>query len=310
MTRSQPLRFDGLWVALATPFQDDLSLDLEAFRALASRCVAGGVEGLLALGSTGEAATLDDHEREQVIASCLEVARSAAGTAGDVPVMVGTGSNDTRQAVRLTRRARELGADAALVVTPYYNKPNADGLVAHFETLANAVPDFPLVVYNVPGRTGQNLTPQVLGRLWQIPQMVAIKESSGNLAQIDRMIQGRPEGTVVLAGDDGLALPAIALGAEGLVSVAANLEPAALRLLVDAARAGRLEEARAVHGALLPLMDALFLESNPVPLKAALALRGEAGDTVRPPLARASSDTRLRLAAALDGLHGRPREAA
>ena len=300
---SQTLRLDGLWVALATPFRDDFTLDLPAYRSLASRCVASGVQGLLALGSTGEAATLDDDERDQAIAACLD-------TGAGVPVMVGTGSNSTPQAVRLTRRACDLGAHAALVVTPYYNKPNADGLVAHFEAIADAVPSFPLVVYNVPGRTGQNLDPRVLGRLWQIPQVVALKESSGNLAQIDRVVQDLPEGKVVLAGDDALALPAIALGAEGLVSVAANLEPAAMRLLVDAARASRLSEARSVHAALLPLMDALFLESNPVPLKAALALRGEATDTVRPPLARASSDTRLRLASVLDAFGALPREAA
>ncbi|MDA8020013.1 MAG: 4-hydroxy-tetrahydrodipicolinate synthase [Thermoanaerobaculia bacterium] len=289
------LRSDGLWVALATPFHHDSRLDLQAYRSLTARCTAGGVDGLLALGSTGEAATLDDEERDRTVAACLEAADGR-------PVMVGTGSNDTRQAVYQTQRAQAVGAAAALVVTPYYNKPNADGLVAHFETVADAAPGFPIVVYNVPGRTGQNLTPEVLGRLWQIPQVVAIKESSGDLMQIDRIVRDLPPDKVVLAGDDALALPAIALGAEGLVSVAANLEPAALRRLVDTARAGQLAEARAVHVALMPLIDALFVESNPVPLKAALALRGETTDTVRPPLARASSDTRLHLASLLDAL--------
>ncbi len=284
--------FDGFWVALATPFREDGNLDLGTFSALATRTVTGGAQGLVALGSTGEAASLNDEERDRVVTTCLVAAM-------DAPVLVGCGSNDTRQAVALTQRAQEAGAAGALVVTPFYNKPNADGLVAHFEAIADAAPDFPLVIYNVPGRTGQNLTPEVLGRLWQIPSAVAIKESSGDIAQIDRMIRDLPDGKTVLVGDDALALPAIAMGAEGLVSVAGNLMPTAMRRLVDAARAGRLVEARNTHAALLPLMDALFLESNPVPLKAALALLGQATDRVRPPLACASSDTRLRLAAVL-----------
>ncbi len=284
--------FYGLWVALATPFHEDTRFNDKAFSRLVARTVAGGAQGLVALGSTGEAVTLDESERDQVVAACLEAA-------GDVPVLVGTGSNATRVAVRQTRRAQEAGADGALVVTPYYNKPNADGLVAHFEEIATAVPDFPLMVYNVPGRTGQNLTPAVLGRIWQIPSVVAVKESSGDVAQIDRIVRDLPPGKVVLAGDDALALPAIAVGADGLVSVAGNLMPAALRRLVDSARAGDLRQARRIHAELLPLMEALFLESNPVPLKAALALQGLASDTVRAPLARASSDTRLRLATVL-----------
>ena len=283
------LSMTGLWVALATPFDDDGGLDLESLAALVARTARGGAHGLVALGSTGEAAALELDERDRVIETCLA---SAAG----IPVIVGTGSNSTRVAVDQTRRAMALGADGALVVTPYYNKPNPDGMAAHFATIADMVPDFPLVIYNVPGRTGQNLDPAVLGRLWQIPAAVAIKESSGDVTQIDRMVRDLPEGKIVLAGDDDLALPAIAVGAKGLVSVTGNLLPAALRRLVDAARAGRLDEARQVHATLSPLIEALFVESNPVPLKAALSILGLASDTVRPPLARASSETRLRLA--------------
>lgn len=287
-----PTPFTGLWVALATPFRDDGSLDLPAFSALARRTATGGAHGLLALGSTGEAATVDDDERDRLVRACLEAADG-------LPVLVGTGANDTRRAVELTRHAREAGATGALVVTPYYNKPNAEGLIAHFEAIAAAVPEFPLVIYNVPARTGSNLTPGILARLWQIPSAVALKESSGDLVQMDHMIRRCPAGKIVLAGDDGLALPAIALGAQGLVSVVGNVVPSAARALVEAARGGRLEEAREIHARLSPLIDALFAETNPVPLKAALALLGLASDQVRPPLARAADPTRLRLAAEL-----------
>jgi 4-hydroxy-tetrahydrodipicolinate synthase len=199
----------------------------------------------------------------------------------------------------MTRSAQAAGAAGALVVTPYYNKPNPDGLFAHFAAIAEAAADFPLMAYNVPGRTGQNLTPQNVARLWRIPSVVAIKESSGDVAQIDRIVRDLPAGKTVLAGDDWITLPAIAVGARGLVSVAGNVVPAEMRRLVDAAMAGRLIEARAVHKALSPLVEALFVESNPVPLKAALSILGVAGDAVRLPLFRAAEATRSRLAAAL-----------
>ncbi|HVS62343.1 MAG TPA: 4-hydroxy-tetrahydrodipicolinate synthase [Thermoanaerobaculia bacterium] len=286
--------FDGLWVALATSFRQDGSLDLQACSALTTRVVEGGAHGLVALGSTGEAATLDDDERERIVETVIAAARG-------LPVIVGCGSNDTREAVRFTRSARAAGANGALLVTPYYNKPNPDGLFAHFAAVAEAAADFPLMVYNVPGRTGQNLTPPNLARLWSIPSVVAIKESSGDLAQIDRMLRELPEGRTVLAGDDWIALAAIALGARGLVSVAGNVMPTEMRRLVEAALDGRLTEARHLHRALSPLMEALFLESNPVPLKAALAILGIADDTVRLPLSRASEETRRRLDGVLAG---------
>jgi 4-hydroxy-tetrahydrodipicolinate synthase len=287
--------FGGLWVALPTPFRSDGSLDLPAFSALARRVVDGGAQGLVALGSTGEAATLDDEERDRVIDAALAAARG-------VPVLVGSGSNDTRQAVRLTRRAQASGADGALVVTPYYNKPTPDGLLAHFSAIAQAAADFPLMVYNVPARTGLNLTPDVLARLWGLPTVVALKESSGNLAQIDRIARELPAGKTLLAGDDWIALAAIALGAQGVVSVAGNVATSEMRRLVDAAIADRVSEARRLHRALSPLMEALFLESNPVPLKAALAILGLAGDAVRSPLSRASVETRQRLEGVLAGI--------
>lgn len=288
-------RWAGLWVALATPFDDDGELDLDAFRRLVRRCRDGGVQGLVALGTTGEAATLAEVERDRVIGA-------ARAEAGRVPVIVGVGSSSTRQAALWARRAAELGADGALVVTPFYVKPNADGLVRHFEAVAAAAPTLPLVAYNVPGRTGFNLAPPLAARLWEIPTVVALKESSGDLPQVDAIARQLPRGKTLLAGDDHLALAEIALGASGLVSVVGNVAPRTTRALVDAARAGRLVEARRLHAALAPLVAALFAESSPVPLKAALALAGLARDAVRLPLAPASESTRRRLAEALAGL--------
>jgi 4-hydroxy-tetrahydrodipicolinate synthase len=283
----------GLAVALATPFNEDGAVDLVAFRRLVRHVVDGGVDVLVPLGSTGEAATLDEAERDLLIETCLQ-------EAGTCKVLAGTGSNATAVAARWTARAQALGAHGALVVTPYYNKPTVDGLVEHYRAVAGAAPGFPIVVYNVPGRTGLNLTPSALARLWENEQVVAVKESSGNVSQIGAIARELPQGKVLMSGDDNLALASIALGASGLVSVMANLLPGAMKSLVEHSLAGRVEQARAAHRALLPLMDALFAESNPIPLKAGLGLLGLSGDVVRLPLVRASVATRQRLLAALE----------
>jgi 4-hydroxy-tetrahydrodipicolinate synthase len=194
-------------------------------------------------------------------------------------------------------------------VTPYYNKPQPAGLEAHYRAVAAAAPDIPIIVYNVPGRTGLNLLPKDLGRLWAIPQVIAVKESSGSLAQIGEILRTMPEGKLLFSGDDALALPAIAMGGAGLISVIGNILPAETKALVDAALAGRRDEARKLHARLLPMIDALFLESNPAPLKAALALAGYSSDAVRLPLAPATEATRVRLAELLPafGLGPRPK---
>lgn len=287
-------RFQGLGVALATPFSPGQELDLPAFRRLV-RHAARGADFLVVLGSTGEAATVCEGERDALIEAALE-------EAGGLPVAAGTGHNATRQAAAWTRRAKALGAQGALVVTPYYNKPTPEGLAAHFAALAEAAPDFPLIAYNVPGRTGLNLSPDSLARLWENPQVIALKESSGDLAQMGRMLAALPQGKSVLAGDDALALPAIAMGAAGLVSVAGGVLPHALKSLVDHALAGARAEAIALHARLLPFLEALFLETNPIPLKAALATIGLCGDTLRLPLTRARGATRERLQPLLAGL--------
>ena len=281
--------FTGMLVALATPFTADRQVDFSAFRRLVRHVVAGGADGMIVLGSTGEAATLLEAERDALIEACLL-------SAGDVPVLVGTGSNATQQAALWTRRAQVLGAQGALVVTPYYNKPTPGGLVAHYQAVAEAAPGLPIMLYNVPGRTGLNIGPETLARLWENPALVAMKESSGNLAQIAEIARTLPEGKTLLSGDDSLAVASIAVGASGLVSVLGNLAPRATRQLVNLALEGRRQEAITLLQALLPLMDALFLESNPIPLKAALALKGICLDTLRLPLESASSATRARLA--------------
>jgi 4-hydroxy-tetrahydrodipicolinate synthase len=214
-------------------------------------------------------------------------------------VVVGTGHNATAQAAALAQRAQALGAAGALVVTPYYNKPTPEGLVAHFAAVAAAAPGLPLIVYNVPGRTGLNLTPAALTKLWANPQVVAVKESSGNLAQIAEIARTLPTGKQLLSGDDNLALASLAVGAVGLISVLGNVLPRELASMVGAARQGNATEALRLHQQLLPLMDALFLESNPIPLKAALNLLGLCGDGLRLPLTPASPATRTRLAEAL-----------
>lgn len=287
--------FTGLAVALATPMTADQEIDLEAFRRLVRHVVAGGADILVPLGSTGEAATLLDAERDAVITACLD---EAAGR----PVVPGTGSNATRQAQLWTRRARDLGAAGALVVTPYYNKPGLQGLLDHYRAVADAAPGLPLVAYNVPGRTGLNLSPAMVSELWQVPQVVALKESSGNLAQIGEIARALPAGKVLLGGDDALALPSIACGARGLVSVLGNALPGQVKTLVDWALQGDRRGA-ALHHRLLPLMDALFVESNPAPLKCLLSRLDLCEPAVRLPLTTVQSATEQALDSALEALN-------
>lgn len=284
--------FQGLGVALATPFTNSGAVDLPAFKRLVKHVVHGGVDFLVVLGSTGEAATLNDSERDALIIACRDMANGK-------PVVVGAGSSSTAQAANWSARAQNLGADGVLVMTPPYNKPTASGLVAHYQAVADAAPGLPIIVYNVPGRTGQNLVPATLARLWENPQVVAVKESSGNLGQIVEEASSLPFGKILLSGDDNLALPSIAAGAKGLISVLGNLLPMETKTLVDAALAGNWEDAQAHQARLLPLINALFLESNPIPLKAALKLLGLGGDMLRLPLTSPEASTRQCLAEAL-----------
>lgn len=281
----------GCATALVTPFGAGGGVDVERLRALVRRQMDGGVSLLVPCGTTGESVTMSAVEREQVIRATIEEARRAGAR-----VIAGTGSNNTAHAVEQSREAARWGADAVLVVAPYYNKPTQEGLYQHFRAVAEAVPETPVVLYNVPGRTSSNIAAETALRLARdFENVVAVKEASGNLAQIMEILRGRPEDFLVLSGDDAMTFAMIALGADGLVSVASNEAPRLMSGMVEAALAGRWDEARAAHYRLLPLMDVNFIESSPGPVKAALALMGLLEENLRLPLVPVTEKTRERV---------------
>ena len=279
--------FEGVFTALITPLRDG-EIDADALRALVDAQVAAGVDGVVPCGSTGESATLSHAEHRRVV----EIVVDAAG--GRLPVIAGTGSNNTREAVELTRHAREAGADAALLISPYYNKPTQEGIVAHFEHVARET-GLPLVVYNIPGRTASNLLPATVARLSDIDGIVGVKEACGDLDQIAHVVAACRDDFAVLSGDDGLTLPLLAVGGNGVISTTSNVAPREMVALVGAARAGRFDQALPVHQRLMPLFDALFCETNPIPVKAAVALQGHCGDEIRLPLTPVADGNRERL---------------
>lgn len=283
---------NGLGVALATPFTPDEAIDTPALVRLVQHVVAGGADFVVALGSTGEASMLTAAERDHVV-------RIVREHCGNARCIVGTGATATALAIDWTRHAAELGADAALVVVPPYAKPTQAGIVAHFTAIARAVPTLPLVVYNVPSRVGTNLLPATLQGLWTLPSIVAVKESSGDLQQIARIGAELPPGKTLLAGDDPLLLPTLAVGGTGIVSVAGNVVPKAMATLLAAARRGDFATARKLNASLLPLFEALAAEPNPIPIKCGLALAGIGEPLLRLPLLPATAATRERLRAAL-----------
>jgi 4-hydroxy-tetrahydrodipicolinate synthase len=289
----------GAFTALVTPFAADGSLDEEALRRLVRWQVLAGIDGLVPVGTTGEAPTLTPAERERVIETVVSTVAESPSR-GRIPVVAGTGTNDTAATIAATRRAAAIGADAALVVAPYYNRPDGRMLEAHFRAVADDG-DLPIVVYNVPSRTGTNLPVDVFLRLAEHPRVVAIKEASGNLEQIARICRDRPRDVAVLAGDDAWTLPILALGGDGVVSVASNEIPGELVSLCAAASAGDWERARRLHERWLPLFLANFLGGpNPVPVKAALTLMGLTdGDATRLPLLPLEEPARAALAATL-----------
>ena len=279
--------FEGVLTALVTPFRDG-AVDERVLQDLVEQQIAAGVDGLVPCGSTGEAATLSHGEHRRVIEVVVNAAR------GRVRVLAGTGSNSTQEAVALTLHAKEAGADGALLISPYYNKPTPEGLVGHFETVARETA-FPLVIYNIPGRTASNILPDTLARLAEIEQVVGVKESCGDLHQVSQSIAATPDDFLVICGDDWATLPILTLGGSGLISVASNLVPVDVVELVRAFRSGDLSHARDLHYRLLPLVDALFCETNPIPVKAALALRGLIGEEIRLPLTQITQHNRERL---------------
>jgi 4-hydroxy-tetrahydrodipicolinate synthase len=290
-------RLRGAYTALVTPFLPDGSLDEEAVVRLAERQLDLGIDGLVPVGTTGESPTTTHEEDDRIISLVIEtVARR--GLTGKVPVIAGTGSNNTATVIEATRRAKELGADAALVVAPYYNKPDQRMLEDHYTTVAEQG-GLPLVVYNVPGRTGTNIEPATLLRIARHPNVIAVKEASGNIEQIMTILRDRPPTLSVLSGDDSMTFPMLALGGDGIISVASNQVPDVMAKLCALAFAGDWDAARALHNRYLELMRVNFISPNPVPVKAALAEMGLIHDVLRQPLLPMDEAIRPRLRAAL-----------
>jgi 4-hydroxy-tetrahydrodipicolinate synthase len=295
-------RLRGAFTALVTPFTPDGAVDEAAYRRLVAWQVLAGIDGLVPVGTTGESPTLSAAERDRLIEIAVTtVAERPSRTR--IPVIAGTGSNDTRASIEATRRAATLGADAALIVTPYYNRPDQRMLDAHFRAIADEG-GLPIVVYNVPGRTGANVEADTFLRLAEHPRVVAVKEASGNIEQLAVICRDRPRDVAVLAGDDAATLAILAMGGDGVISVASNQVPGEMAALVAAANAGDWDEARRIHERWLPLMRANFHGApNPVPAKAAMAAMGLLDhDGLRAPLLPLSDGPRERLVGILRGL--------
>lgn len=283
--------FHGAFTALITPFHNG-EIDEIALRNLVDFQISGGISGLVPCGTTGEAATMSDAERDRVITIVIEQAN------GRVPVIAGTGGNDTRRTIEATRRANDIGADGALVVVPYYNKPTSAGLIAHYTAIADAT-DLPILLYNVPGRTGINMTAETTLRLAEIPTIAGIKEASGSLDQVTEIIGNAPEDFAVLSGDDSLTVPMMSIGATGVISVASNIVPAEISRLTQACHVGDFGAASALHHELYPLMSAMFIENNPTAVKTAASILGLCTDELRLPLTAMSPANRERVAQAI-----------
>jgi 4-hydroxy-tetrahydrodipicolinate synthase len=283
--------FSGSLVAIVTPFSKG-KFDERAMADLIEFHIANGTQGIVPCGTTGESATLTPQEHERVVAVTVEVVNKR------IPVIAGTGSNSTDEAILFTKHAKAVGADGALLITPYYNKPTQEGLFRHFESVAKAV-ELPQILYNIPGRTSINMLPDTTARLSQIPSIIGIKEGSGSLQQVSEIIHRAKSGFLVLSGDDPLTLPMMSLGGKGVITVTANVAPTDMAHMVSAALKGDYERARTLHFKMTPLFSALFLETNPIPVKAALAMMGKMSEEVRLPLTPLADEYRPKLREAL-----------
>ncbi len=271
--------FEGVLPAIITPFKRNsaMGLDIQGLERNIEFLMSCGIHGIVPCGSTGESATLTFEEHEKVIQVTVDKVK------GRIPVIAGTGSNNTAEAVRLTKAAKDIGADGVLVISPYYNKPNRAGLIKHFTKLADL--DIPVIMYNVPGRTGQNLEPDLVAELARHPNIVAIKEASGNISQMSRIIEETQDDEFcVISGDDNITLPIMALGGTGVISVAANVDPLRMVAMYEAMKEGDYQKALVLHYALSPLFRSMFIDTNPIPVKKAVELLGMAGGPVRLPL--------------------------
>lgn len=282
---------EGVHTALITPFKRD-KVDEVALVNMVEMQIDSGIDGLVPCGSTGESATLSHAEHRRVVEIVVATAR------GRVPITAGTGSNSTAEAIELTKHAKESGADAALLISPYYNKPTQEGIVRHYEQVALST-GLPLVVYNIPGRTASNILPTTLARIAEIKHVVAVKEASGNLEQMSQAIAECRSDFTFLSGDDALTLPLMSIGGHGVISTTSNVAPTEMVALVQSFRSGNWEKARKIHYRLLPLIEAMFCETNPIPVKAAQSLRGLCSEEIRLPLLPISSVNKDRLQVAL-----------
>src|SRR5689334_790958 len=280
--------FTGSLIAIVTPFRSG-KVDERAFGDLIEWQIAQGTNGIVPCGTTGESATLTHEEHHRVVKLTVEVAKRR------VPVIAGTGSNSTDEAISLTKHAKEAGADGALLITPYYNKPTQEGLYRHYKAVAEAV-EIPQILYNIPSRTGVNMLPATIARLAVMKNIVGVKEGSGSVQQASEIAQTCGDRLTVLAGDDALTLPMMAVGAKGVITVTANVMPKEMAQLVASFLAGRVDEARRLHFALSPLFTALFYETNPIPIKEALGMMGKIDPELRLPLCAMSPDNRNQLA--------------
>lgn len=280
--------FSGAMTAMVTPFKNN-TIDEEAYRAFIEWQIAEGIHGLIPCGTTGESATLSHEEHERVIEICIEQ------VAGRVPVLAGAGSNNTSEAIALSKFAKKAGADGALLITPYYNKPTQQGLYEHYKAIAQAV-DLPLIPYNVPSRTGCNMLPPVVAKLAnEFSNIVGIKEATGDMTQASLLLEICPPKFAVLSGDDLTALPLLALGGQGLISVTSNIAPARVASMCNNFANGDIKGARAEHHALFPLSKALFMVTNPIPVKSALAMMGKMSAEMRLPLCPMSAEDEEKL---------------
>lgn len=277
------MQFAGAFTAIVTPFKNG-QIDEQVYRDLIEWQISEGINGLVPCGTTGESATLSHAEHERVISICIDQVKKR------VPVIAGAGSNNTSEAINLLRYAQKAGADAGLMITPYYNKPTQEGLYQHFKAIAAEV-SLPMIVYNVPGRTGGNIMPATLARLaHEVPSIVGLKDATGNIVQSSDYIEFCGDGFTVLSGDDFTVLPLMALGAKGVISVSSNIVPRKMAQLCAAFTAGKLDEARRLHYELEPLNRACFIETNPIPVKTALHMMGKIGSEMRLPLVRMSAE--------------------
>ena len=287
----------GCGTALVTPFDKDGKVDEAGVRRLARRQIDAGIHFLVPCGTTGESPTLSEDERVRVVELVVEEA------AGRVPVLAGAGGYDTREVTHVAKRMRQAGAQGILSVTPYYNKPTPEGLYQHYSAIAEGA-GLPLIVYNVPGRTGVNVEPKTLARLATIPNVVGVKEASGNMGQICEVCRSVPDGFIVLSGDDSLTLPVMSVGGRGIISVASNGVPAEMVKMVELAEADDFAAARKIHAALMPFLIVNFVEANPIPIKAAMAMMGLLEERYRLPMVPPQPASREKIAAVLEQLRG------